>query len=87
MDDNIKMQAIDIYIDTMIKLYTYFDYIKFNMFVAFGCTFYKYKHYYLPDMIPLRQDIIKPKIKNGIVRSILGDKCVLLLSFINYLMY
>lgn len=82
---NIKHEAIIIYINTMIRLYSEPYDIKYNMFVAFGCTHYKILHYgkYLPTTFNSIKKQVKPEIKKGIITSIIGTKCILLLLVIN----
>lgn len=77
----IKERALQLYINTMINIYSKPDYVKKNMFVVFGCSFYKDDSRYYRMYQPHSETDLK--IKRGIVYQIIGAKSILLLSLIN----
>lgn len=84
-DENIaiKDDAIQLYINTMINIYTKPNNIKYTMHFVFGCSHY-YKFSRQAPLLLIIQES-RPIINAGIIRSLLESKCVLVLSFVNYL--
>ena len=84
-DENIaiKDDAIQLYINTMINIYTKPSNIKYTMRFVFGCSHYYRFSLQAPLLLIIQQS--GPIINAGIIRSLLESKCVLVLSFVNYL--
>ena len=86
----IKIQAIRLYIDTMINIYNKSEDIKSEIFICFGCSFYKSsKNYFLQYKQPQKQkEYCGIEIKKGIIISLIGNTSLFLLSFcLNQIIY
>ena len=81
-DDIIKSQATQLYIDTMITIYDKTKNTKSQMFIIFGCSFYKAHKYYLLkyEQSQEQKEYCDIEIKKGIIISLIGASSVLLLS-------
>ena len=88
-DNEVRIQAIQLYINAMIKTYHNPD-LKLNMYYLFGVSFYKvenvptYYNYYF-DNLKEKQEIntvIKTGIINSVIKSTINPQCILLLSWI-----
>lgn len=82
-----KYEAIELYIETMIRIYQESDDIKRKVYTIFGCSFYPIRtiHYKTYTMFPEDKQIINTKIKYSLVKILRKSQCILLISFINSL--
>ena len=79
-DDIIKSQAMRLYIDTMVSIYSKSEIIKSKIFICFGCSFYKSEKHFFLGYEQSQKEYCDTQIKKGIIISLIGNTSLFLLS-------
>lgn len=82
-NNEFRSEAIQLYIDTMIRLYPESMVKKIQMYPVFGLTYYTPPYYSCSNNLVLIKKETETKIKHGIINLLIKSQCILLLEYIN----